>query len=75
VFGFDSAPAFKLGVGFGEVGFPFRRRRELLKKRIERRSLWRRVAGEGRGWEENVKEVASFRPMVEHCVSGLGVLV
>jgi hypothetical protein len=46
----------RFAVGFGEVGFPFKRARELWKKRIEDLSLWRIVDA----WEVNVKEVETF---------------
>jgi hypothetical protein len=53
----------RLGVGFGEVGFPFKRARELWKKRIEDLSLWK-IADvceeEGLAWEVNVKEVEAL---------------
>ena len=51
----------KFAVGFGEVGLPFRRARELWKNRIEERRRWRIVLlledGEAREFEENVKFV------------------
>jgi hypothetical protein len=50
----------RLGVGFGEVGFPFKRVRELWKKRIEDLILWRIVdvrKEKGLAWEVNVNEV------------------
>ena len=48
------------GVGFGEVGLPFRRAREWWKKRREERRRCRRDDGAGRGWEENVKFAVGF---------------
>jgi hypothetical protein len=53
----------RFAVGFGEVGFPFKRARELWKKRIEDLSLWRIVDAreeESLAWEVNVKEVETF---------------
>jgi hypothetical protein len=53
----------RFAVGFGEVGFPFKRARELWKKRIEDLSLWRIVdvcEEESLAWEVNVKEVDTF---------------
>jgi hypothetical protein len=58
----------RLGVGFGEVGFPFKRARELWKKRIEDLNLWRIVdvrEEEGLAWEVNVKEVEALGDAVD----------
>jgi hypothetical protein len=58
----------RFAVGFGEVGFPFKRARELWKKRIEDLSLWRIVdvcEEEDLAWEVNVNEVEALGDAVD----------
>jgi hypothetical protein len=55
----------RFGVGFGEVGLPFRRARELWKKRIEERSFWRSVGlrRDGRPANGSVDNVVGLVPV------------
>ena len=61
----------RFGVGFGEVGLPFKRARELWKKRREERRRCRRGDGVGRGWEENVKFAVGFERLLRVVVKAL----